>query len=308
VTGTQVGQDSDRFLPMLKTNPTEQGELMSLLAKFPQERRAQCPRCGAATVQVISMQTKNLGAAVLAEWLLDSTAAGVAASSKTVVCNACVACGFQWLPGSLQDALARLVSGQFGSDVRQAAFNRWESLIQESDDERHRSARRLAWLGALAVTVAIALWAYFANWSPEARTRAAQFQRAEAWANCVVASKSSTVAECGPLPVPRDVLNDWLNGGHLDVWNNPRMQATLIGRASGRPRTAAPQPTMAKQESWTTCYLRAPVATEIAACSKKWLTTHSDSVWADRLYPGLRTAYLRSDSIRADSTRRARRP
>ena len=44
---------------------------------------------------------------------------------------------------------------------------------------------------------------------------------------------------------------------------------------------AAPQRERARRQNWVTCYGYATFAVEIAACSRKWLTTHGDSVWAE---------------------------
>src|SRR5438874_36040 len=142
--------DFDHGLVLLNSSPAECRDLATRFAQLAAAQRATCPRCTATTVQIVSVQKKNLGAAMLAEWLLDSTAAGVAAGSKTVLSNACVACGFQWVPGSLHEAFARMFSGQLGGDTRRHFLDRLRHRDEELREGQEKSRRTVLILVAFA--------------------------------------------------------------------------------------------------------------------------------------------------------------
>lgn len=217
--------DFGRGLAILTSSPAERSDLIALVAQLQPAQRATCPKCGSTSVQVVNIEKKNLGAAVLAEWMLDSTAAGVAAGSKMVPSNACVACGFQWLPGSLPEALARLISGQLGEDNRKKVLAQVRRREQEQQVER-KHARRNGWIlaGVIAALVGGA-WAYSAYLSPAARERAQDLQRTDVWVSCVLAQQPRSASTCGA--VPRTSLNAWFEHGHMDVLADWPVRARL---------------------------------------------------------------------------------
>src|SRR2546430_10027672 len=189
--------DFGHGLVLLSSSPAERNDLTAQLAQLPPAQRAAWPGWGATPVQAVNVEKKNLGAALLTEWLRDSTAAGVAACSKTVISNACIACGFQWLPGSPHEALARLVSGQLGQDTRKHLLARLRRRDEELQHERERSQRTLAILIAFAATLAVGAWAYSARFSPGARARAEDIRRTDSWVKCVLQEHARNTADCG---------------------------------------------------------------------------------------------------------------
>jgi hypothetical protein len=207
-------------------SPDERSEFTALLAQLSSTQRATCPMCGATTIQIVNIQKKDVGKAMLAEWLLDSTAAGVAAGSSTLLSNACVACGFQWIPGSPPEALARVFSGQLGTETRQRLLARLEQRDQTLTEQQQTRTRYLGIFFALlvgGVTVALVYNAYF---SPEGRAQAADLKRTEAWVNCVIRTPPRSKPDCGP-PVSRASLYTWFDNGHYDVGRNLPVRARL---------------------------------------------------------------------------------
>ena len=219
--------DFGHGLALLSSSPDERNDLTVRLAQLPPAQRATCPKCAATTVQIVNVEKKTLGAAMLTEWLLDSTAAGVAAGSKTVLSNACVACGFQWLPGSLHEALARLVSGQFGEDIRQHVLAQFRRHDQALEQLKAESQRTLAILGAVVAIVAVGALVYSAYFSPAARARAADLRRTDSWVKCVLEEHPRNTAACGE-PVARSSLNAWFEQ-HADVLANIPVRTKLEG-------------------------------------------------------------------------------
>lgn len=217
-------------LTLLEHCPEERKEIMDLLAQCPATRRASCPQCGATTVQVVNVEKKSLGAALLAEWLLESTAAGVAAGSKTILCNACVACGFQWVPGSLPEAVGRLLADQFGQASRQrimAQLTQSANEYQEAADRVRRETRRDALIMVSMVAgVALLIWSYTAYFSPQAKALRHDLERTDAWVACVVKQPQAKKPDCGPS-VSRASLNAWFTHGHMDVLGNLALRARL---------------------------------------------------------------------------------
>jgi hypothetical protein len=82
-------------------------------------------------VQAVPVEKKKLGEAVLTEYFL-GTAAGVAASSSTVIQAMCLSCGFQWFPGTKAEQRLRALSGQLGEDAKRKV---------EAEDVRERQGR-----------------------------------------------------------------------------------------------------------------------------------------------------------------------
>jgi hypothetical protein len=202
---------SDEML--LKDSPRE---LVALLTGLTPAQRVTCPSCGAATIQAVSVEKKSLGAAMLTEWLLDSTAAGVAAGSKTVICNACLACGFQWLPGSPHEALARLRSDQVG-DCREW-WAEQESRHQALETGRSKNRITIGIVVGVAAAVAMGFWVYSANFSPGAR----DLQRTEKWATCVLELHKQDPSTCGTVSEAR--LRAWGQEGGVTAmraWASP---------------------------------------------------------------------------------------
>ncbi|SRR6266576_2204732 len=230
LTGMTGGRNSSleftQALELLGKSPNEQNELTRLLNQLPATQRATCPTCGATTVQVVNVQKKDIGAAMLAEWLFDSTAAGVAAGSRTIICNVCVACGFQWLPGSSQEALARLFSDQLGQDNRQRVLARLEARDESLKAESQATHRTIGIMVAFAVVVVAVGWVYTALFSPEARALVLDLNRTNTWVNCVLQVRSRTKPDCGPA-VSRASLNVWFDHGHMDVHDNLPVRVKL---------------------------------------------------------------------------------
>jgi hypothetical protein len=224
--------DFTQALELLGKSPNEQNELTRLLFQLPPTQRATCPTCGATAVQVVNVHKKDIGAALLAEWLFDSTAAGVTAGSRTITCNVCVACGFQWLPGSPQEGLARLFSDQLGYDNRQRVLARLEDRDETLKEESRIRQRVIGTIVAFAVVAVVVGWGYTTQFSPAARARVLDLQRTDTWVNCVLQGpnvlqgRTRTKPNCGP-PVSRGSLNAWFEHGHMDVLANTPVRAKL---------------------------------------------------------------------------------
>ncbi len=224
--GRNSSLDFTQALDLLGKSPNEQNELTRLLFQLPPTQRSTCPTCGATAVQVVNVHKNDIGAALLAEWLFDSTAAGVAAGSRTITCNVCVACGFQWLPGSPQEGLARLFSDQLGLDNRQRVLARLEERDETLKEESRTRQRVAATLTAVAVVAGVVIWAYTTQFSPPARALARDVQRTDTWVNCVLQERTRTKPNCGP-PVSRASLNAWFDHGHMDVHDNLPVRVKL---------------------------------------------------------------------------------
>ncbi len=224
--GRNSSLDFTQALKLLGKSPNEQNELTRLLFQLPPTQRATCPTCGATAVQVVNVHKKDIGAALLAEWLFDSTAAGVTAGSRTITCNVCVACGFQWLPGSPQEGLARLFSDQLGFDNRQRILARFEERDETLKEESRTSQRVYLTFVAFAVVAAVVAWAYTTYFSPAARALVLDLNRTNTWVNCVLQVRSRTKSDCGPA-VSRASLNVWFDHGHMDVHDNLPVRVKL---------------------------------------------------------------------------------
>ena len=74
---------------------------------------ASCPKCGSSSIQAVPVKKSHYAKAVVAEYLL-GTAAGVGASSSTVIQAVCLSCGCTWLPGTSQERHLRALSRQLG--------------------------------------------------------------------------------------------------------------------------------------------------------------------------------------------------
>ena len=147
-------------LSVLRDHPDEWSALKRLVTGLPSRQRASCPACGAVEVQVANVESKDLLAGVVAEWAFESTAAGVTEGTSHTICNVCVACGRQWVPGSPQEALARLFAGQLGSEERNQLVARLDQQLGESQKENHRLANSvilILLLGAALVALLVLL-------------------------------------------------------------------------------------------------------------------------------------------------------
>jgi hypothetical protein len=91
-----------------------------------------CPKCGATSVQAVSVAKRSIARAMLTEWALDSTAAGVAAGSSSVIVATCLTCGAQWLPGTEQERRMRAASGQMGPDAQ---------MVEEERQQQEKVAK-----------------------------------------------------------------------------------------------------------------------------------------------------------------------
>lgn len=126
---------------------------------------ATCPKCGSASVQAVPIKKSQIGKALLTEYFL-GTAAGVGASSKTVIQAVCLGCGCTWLPGTSQErdlrALSRqlgeqawievemrALSGKLGYEAQREAENMalsgllWDEAKHFVEERRRESAERL---------------------------------------------------------------------------------------------------------------------------------------------------------------------
>jgi hypothetical protein len=100
----------------------------------------------------------SIARALLAEMVFDSTAAGVAASSTTVIQNVCTVCGQQWFPGTSHERQIRILSGQFGAEAQAEELQR----IRAESEARERSRRSNA-TGLLTGLVIILVVVVVAN-------------------------------------------------------------------------------------------------------------------------------------------------
>ena len=68
--------------------------------------------------------------------------------------------------------------------------------------------------------------------------------------------------------------------------DSARRAEQLAADAPKRQREREREREGARRGNWEKCYAYATFATEIAECSRKWLTTHADSEWAQKEYSG----------------------
>lgn len=149
---------------------------------------ATCPKCGSASIQAVPVKKSQIGKALLTEYFL-GTAAGVGASSSTVIQAVCLSCGCTWLPGTSQerhiralsrqlgeqewiDAEMRAISGALGFEEQDAAERRalagqlWpqaKAAVEERRRKRQRDAEsgRRWMVGVLvAIILLIGLYVY----------------------------------------------------------------------------------------------------------------------------------------------------
>jgi hypothetical protein len=99
----------------------------------PQDDPATCPRCESTSIQAVPVKKSSLGAAFAAEYFL-GTAAGVAASSETVIQAVCLKCGCQWFPGTPQEEQIRALSGQRGDVAKLSAQTALVQAEARKDD------------------------------------------------------------------------------------------------------------------------------------------------------------------------------
>lgn len=155
---------------------------------------ATCPTCGSASIQAVPVKKSQIGQALLTEYFL-GTAAGVGASSSTVIQVVCLSCGCTWLPGTSQERHLRALSrqlgekawvdewtktlqGEFGFDEQYAAEQRalagqlWDGAKRFVEDGRRTRAERRRksekdvhrWVVGAAIVIAILLiWLVYAN-------------------------------------------------------------------------------------------------------------------------------------------------
>lgn len=115
--------------------------------------QAICPQCGSPSIQAVPIEKKRLARAIVAEYFL-GTAAGVAASSSTVIQAMCLKCGCQWFPGTIQEERLRALSGQLGEDARRLEEARATEIRTRAEVERigrEASMDRALRLGGLTV-------------------------------------------------------------------------------------------------------------------------------------------------------------
>ena len=116
---------------------------------------ATCPRCNSQSIQAVTLPKKSINVAILGELAL-GTAAGLAASSETVIQNVCLHCGQQWFPGSKDEEHIRTLSGERGVErQREAEIQRKEKL----EDDLWKSDRNTGYTvlgGILGIVILIA--------------------------------------------------------------------------------------------------------------------------------------------------------
>ena len=156
---------------------------------------ATCPRCGSASIQAVPVKKSQIGNALLTEYFL-GTAAGVGASSSTVIQAVCLGGGCTWLPGTSQEhhlrALSRqlgdqawideemkALSGQFGFEEQYAAERRalagqlWDEAKRWVEDrERQRlernqrfgkSGERYVWVIIVGLILVVIYLVFFSS-------------------------------------------------------------------------------------------------------------------------------------------------
>jgi hypothetical protein len=117
---------------------------------------ATCPRCNSPSLQAVPVKRTSIASAVLAEYAL-GTAAGVAASSDTVIRVVCLNCGCAYVPGTIEERTLRALSGQLGEQARVEAEQRLRTPagyvgVRKADPGRVWAARV-----ALALIVIVAV-------------------------------------------------------------------------------------------------------------------------------------------------------
>lgn len=212
--------DFEHCLKLTERKPSGWADAVHAASELSPAQRAACPQCGGANVQVVNVTKRNLAAAFVTEYALDSTAAGVVAGSRTAMFNTCVACGFQWIPRTPLELLTRVFSGQLGGDLRSQLSH---GLRRANEDSEREAARRTATIGiGLAALAAILAVAFLTSQRRVAR----ELSRADAWVNCVLAQPTEIAPDCGEV-INRRELNQWFENGHMDVLAQPKTRARL---------------------------------------------------------------------------------
>ena len=122
---------------------------------------ATCPSCGSESIQAVAISRRSAVTALLTEELTGSTAAGVAASSRSAIEAICLACGARWVPGSQREQEMRALSGQLGADVASETRARIAAREELLRQDKKRALRGI--LIIIAVLVGLALLAQAAG-------------------------------------------------------------------------------------------------------------------------------------------------
>lgn len=229
-------------------------ELGALVGELTPAERATCPSCGGTQIQIVNLEKKSIAAALLIEWVTESTAAGVAAASRRVTCNKCVACGTEWVPGTPVEALQRLFANQFGEDQRHriiAELNRGLQEKAESDQKRTRTTL-IAGVLIFAAIAGLVVLVTSSNRAQERKSSQAWMACAQAkepgqekecgyaptlqvgdWVNCILSKDRGRERPCG-VPPAGLALKDWL-AGHEEVRSDPRTSPRLDSLVNYRP-------------------------------------------------------------------------
>lgn len=115
---------------------------------------ATCPKCGSMSLQAVAVSKKDLGNALMAEFML-GTAAGVAAGSKTIIQTACLNCGCQYFPGSADEKRLRILSGQLGEAAKKTLEDGERMKREATSKANDRTSHTIL----LSVFSFILLWA-----------------------------------------------------------------------------------------------------------------------------------------------------
>lgn len=118
-------------------------------------KTAACPKCGSASIQAVPVEKKKLGNAIVAEYFL-GTAAGVAASSSTVIQAICLSCGCQWFPGTDMERQIRALSGQLGKAEKITEEQRITKAAAEKKRDAVSNARAIAVM--ILIILAFLIW------------------------------------------------------------------------------------------------------------------------------------------------------
>jgi hypothetical protein len=199
-----------------------------------------CPNCNSPSIQAVPVRRSSIARALLAEIVFDSTAAGVAASTRTIILNTCLKCGTQWLPGTQAEERLRVLSGQRGEQAKRELIAGEQQAAAAAAKDRNQNAVVL--LGLLGfIFLAIVAGTIYNNRQAEhyARIAKARADSVEgAWLNSAPLADSARAARRRPKREPLQGTQDSLERlqGIQDSFDADRARRTLIAEGERRRR------------------------------------------------------------------------
>ena len=109
-----------------------------------------CPKCASRSVQALTRARGSATTAAILE-VVGGTAAGVTAGRSDEAFVKCLACGFEWEPGSEEEYFTRALSGQLGAGLQDWA---------QGEAERTAEWLKQAMFCAMVVVGVLIFWVW----------------------------------------------------------------------------------------------------------------------------------------------------